>query len=101
MTYKSLKSPLLNEICQKTKLAPVTIQKLIGIINKLNTNELSASDIAYYLEITERSANKIINKLVSSGNASQLYTKSEKLRGRPKVVFAIDLPVDNSNVLAL
>lgn len=94
MTYKSLENGLLNEICQKTKLAPVTIQKLIGLIDQLNTNELTASDIAYYLEITDRSASKIISKLASNGFASELYKKSEKLRGRPKIVFAINLPND-------
>ncbi len=97
LSYKNINNPNIDNISKNAKLSPVTIQKLIGIVEKLNTNELSASDIAYYLGITERSANRIINKLVKSENAVPLHTKSDKLRGRPKQIYAINLPVNGSH----
>ena len=96
MVYKNVNDPLVADIGKKTKLSPFTIQKLIGIVEKIGSKELSAYDIAYYLGITERSANRILNKLESNGNAVMLYTKSEKLRGRPKKVYSIELPISTS-----
>ncbi|MFA6506435.1 MAG: hypothetical protein WCT14_10065 [Treponemataceae bacterium] len=92
MVYKNTDDPLVADIGKKTKLSPLTIHKLIGIVEKRHTKKLSAYDVAYYLGITERSANRILNKLESNGNAVLLYTKSEKLRGRPKKVYSIELP---------
>ena len=96
MIYHNLNDPIVNDIGKKTKLSPLTIQKLIAVIEKLNKRELSAGDIAYYLGITERSANRILNKLEATGKAALLYTKSEKLRGRPKKIYSLDLPVSTS-----
>lgn len=96
LSYKNTINSEIENISKKAQLSAINIQKLIGIIKKLNTNKFSASDIAYYLGITSRSANRIINKLEQSGNAIYMYTKSEKLRGRPKKVYTINLPIDDS-----
>lgn len=93
LTYKNTNRPQIAEIGKKTKLSPVTIQKLIGVMEQLNSSELSASDIAYYLGITERSANRIISKLELGEFAVELYTKSEKLKGRPKKIYSFKLPL--------
>lgn len=93
LTYRNTNKPQIVEISKKTKLSPVTIQKVIGVMEHLNSSELSASDIAYYLGITERSANRIISKLEQGELAVELYTKSEKLRGRPKKIYSFKLPL--------
>ncbi|QXE21096.1 hypothetical protein [Clostridium sp. 001] len=76
-------------ISSKTKLSSVTILKLIGITKKLNTNEVSSDDLSFYMGITIRSANRILNKLCKSGFAKSINKKSDKLVGRPKKIYLL------------
>lgn len=95
LVYENLGNSYIENISKGMNISPINIQKILGLMKKLNTNELSATDTAYYLGISERSANRLLSKLVENGNASVTYKKSEKLRGRPQNIYLInfDFPV--------
>lgn len=90
LKYSNAKDPYIEEISSKLNISSLNVQKIMSVINKLNTNELTADDLAFHLGITLRSSSRILNKLVENGAAKVSYLKQEKLRGRPKKVYMID-----------
>jgi len=89
LQYSNYQSKEVADLSANLKVSPLTIQKIIGVTNKLNTNELSAEDLATNLGITLRSANRILSKIVDNNGASVIQEKQEKLRGRPKKIYSI------------
>ncbi|KOS63599.1 hypothetical protein AN161_06435 [Lysinibacillus sp. FJAT-14222] len=77
-------TPELQRLSEKLNISLLLIQKILSVIEKTNTNELSSADIALHLDITIRSSNRILNELESKGVAEFINKKHEKLRGRPK-----------------
>ncbi len=90
LTYSNYQSKEVENLSSNLQLSPLTVQKIIAVINKLNTNEISAEDLATHLGITLRSANRILTKIVNNNGASVIHEKQEKLRGRPKKIYAIN-----------
>ncbi|OLO35929.1 hypothetical protein BTR23_16435 [Alkalihalophilus pseudofirmus] len=77
------------ELSMLSGLSELKIQQIIALINKRNSNQVSSEQLAKYLGVTIRSANRILNKLEQKGLAEVEYSKHEKLRGRPKKVYKI------------
>lgn len=67
------------------------LEKIISLQNRKAIEEFSADDLAFYLNITLRSATRILKKLFEQGGAFPV--KSEQLtgRGRPAKIYRIDL----------
>lgn len=84
-------SPELHSLSEKLDVSVLLIQKVMAVMNSMNTNVLSSADIASHLGITIRSSNRILNELESKGIAELTYKKHEKLRGRPKKFYKIQL----------
>lgn len=89
LQYSNAKDPSIEKLSTKLGISSLNIQKIMSVLKKLNTNELTADDLAFHLGITLRSSNRILNKLVEKGGAEISYLKQEKLRGRPKKVYSI------------
>ncbi|MFB5281609.1 transcriptional regulator [Peribacillus sp. Hz7] len=82
--------PQLEKLSETLGISSLRIQKIMAVISKLQTNELTAEDLAYHLGLTLRQANRILNTLEENGAAHISYRKQEKLRGRPKKVYKLD-----------
>ncbi|MEK5333716.1 hypothetical protein [Lysinibacillus sp. FSL W8-0992] len=83
-------TPELQRLSEKLNISMLLMQKILSVIEKMNTNELSSDDIALHLGITIRSSNRILNELEEKGVAELIYKKHEKLRGRPKKFYKIN-----------
>ncbi len=88
-----------------TPIEHVIIESIPGVskenVRKINllmqfreSKEISCEDLASYLEVTVRSASRILTVLESCGLAEVSYKKQEKLRGRPAKIYHITAPVD-------
>lgn len=77
----------LNEIAEKSGLSISKIYRINGYIKEKNTSILTSKQLANLLEISQRSANRIIEKLVESHYVEQRGTKSEGDKGRPIRIF--------------
>ena len=88
--YTNKVDPHLEKLSETLGLSILQIQKIIAVASKLQTNELTANDLAYYLGLTLRQANRILNKLEENGAVEITYRKQEKLRGRPKKVYKLN-----------
>jgi len=88
--YSKEIDPKIEKLSETLKISSIHIQKIMAVISKLQTNELTADDLAFHLGHTLRQSHRILNKLEENGAAKTLFRKQEKLRGRPKKVYKID-----------
>ncbi len=91
LTVSHSLDPEVEKLSQQTGVASLKIKKILATMQKSNTNEFSADDLAAYLGVSTRSTNRILNKLEEAGKAEVVYKKQQKLRGRPKKIYRIML----------
>lgn len=82
--------PQLQKISDVTGISIVHLKKLLVLWNKLEESEVSADDIAYQLNVSNRQANRILNKLEDVGVATVSHKRQEKLKGRPKKIYSFE-----------
>lgn len=83
-------NPKIENLSQQLGISSLQIQKLLAVMEKLNTNEVMVDDIANSLGVTIRTANRILNKLEEKGAAEVTLKKQKKLKGRPGKLYKID-----------
>lgn len=91
LNYSNTIEPFIEKISKQTGVSTLHIQKILAVISKVHTNELSAEDMAAYSGVTLRSAYRILNKLEVNGYAKISFIQQKKLRGRPKKIYKITL----------
>lgn len=91
LTYRNQVNEFVKRKSEETDLSTLQLQKIMAVLAKTERNELTAEELAYHLGITVRSANRMLNQLEEKGVARILYKKQEKLRGRPKKIYQIQL----------
>ena len=91
ISYQLRPSARTNRIAKILGIAPMNLEKLISLQKKKHMTEFSASDLVFYLDITPRSATRILQKLVQHGAAVQTDSLHFNGRGRPAAVYQIDL----------
>lgn len=80
----------INQLAAQSNLNAKNISKLISMIEKIG-NTVSSKEIAYYLNLTERSARRILTILSSSGLAEQIGEANETSKGRPRALYKLHL----------
>lgn len=75
---------------QMLGISPRNLQKLFNLSQKRKASYFSSGDLAYYLNITPRSANRILAKLVNAGGARMAHNTQSASRGRPSKVYQVD-----------
>lgn len=90
--YRNQMNEQIQRLKEATDLSTLQLQKILAVLAKAESNELTAEELAYHLGLTVRSANRMLNRLEEKGVARILYKKQEKLRGRPTKIYQIQLP---------
>lgn len=90
-SLSSGKSEEIRKMADATTLSPVYIAKLRSLIEKNNKNVVDAPIVADYLNISVRSARRILTVLTQSGFAIVKYTESKAKTGRPCHVYELNL----------
>ena len=78
-------------IASKLGISAANLNKLQSLRQRKQLQEFSSSDLVYYLGITPRSAARILKKLHEAGGAVPVRTAHLNDRGRPSVIYRIDL----------
>lgn len=81
-----LKKEVLEEISKKTDLNPIYFTKIYSLMNKYNSNLFSSDELAMYLNISLRTANRVIKKLLDCQLAEVEYYENNNAAGRPKKI---------------
>lgn len=80
----------IKDIAEKMGLSTAYIGKIESIIRKTSNNRFSAEEFASSLDISPRSARRILNKIVDNGFAEVVAHESPNKTGRPRQIFSID-----------
>ncbi len=81
--YKNISDKKTDEISKVTGVSTAYINKIKSIIKKKEKNSFTSSELSELLNITERSTNRIIKKIIESGYASVEFENSPGA-GRPR-----------------
>lgn len=71
-------------------ISPVNLEKLVSLQKTRYMYEFTSSDLVYFLEITPRSAARILSKLEKGGLARPIRSVNLSGTGRPTIVYEVD-----------
>lgn len=91
LSYQIRSDPRVSQLARQLGIAPINLEKLISLQKRKQMAEFSTSDLVFYLDITPRSAARILRKLEQSGGAEQVRSVHINGRGRPAGVYRLDL----------
>lgn len=83
ISYQNVFDKKIEEISKTTGVSTSYINKIKSIIKKKEKNSFTSSELAEFLNITERSINRIIKKIIETGYASVEFENSP-MAGRPR-----------------
>ena len=78
-------------ISEKTNISASYITKLKALMEKNRQDTFDASDLASVLRVTNRTAQRILKKLIDSGYGQYVAKENYNKRGRPKKIVKICL----------
>lgn len=93
IALKLAPSAEIEELSRQLGISPANLQKLIGLQEKQSARRFSSADLAFYLNITVRSANRILAKLAAHNLAKVVETGQFTAKGRPFKIYEVDFHV--------
>lgn len=80
---------------EKTGVSISNLTLIKSLLSKKQTDSITASDLQIGLDVTLRTANRIMNKLVEGGAAKEIGVEQSGKRGRPSRIYRIDFSCDS------
>lgn len=91
ITYSDAPSSELARLGSRVSVSPLYLSKIASVLTQKGSDTLSAEELAFYLDLTPRSASRILSRLEAGGLASVQYNRQLNLRGRPAKIYRIYL----------
>lgn len=85
--------PELLELAKAIKMSPANLSKIINFSQSRHSLQFTAADLSEYMEITRRSAERMIKKLVDQGAIKVVGEEMTYLQGRPRALYELNIPV--------
>lgn len=85
--------PALAEIAETTALSPAVVSKLALFGQNRQTMQFTANDLAEFLGVSRRTAERTIKKLLSYNYANTVGEEMTYRQGRPRSVYELCFPV--------
>ncbi|MEK4710228.1 transcriptional regulator [Bacillus sp. FSL R10-2780] len=92
---QSLKNdnPELMKIAKETKLSPANLSKIIQFSQSHPSLKFTAADLSEYLQVTRRSTERLLKKLVDYRYANICGEEMPYQQGRPRAIYELNLPL--------
>ncbi len=87
--------PKLLKIAKQTKLSPANLSKVIQFGKSRNSLHFTAANLSDYLQVTRRSTERILKKLVDHGYVRVIGEEMTYQQGRPRAVYELNIPLYN------
>lgn len=84
----------INRIAEMIDLSPLYVQKISSIKEKYGKDSFTSDELAKYLDISIRTANRILKKILDSNCGEEVGIESNKSVGRPKKIIKIDFNIN-------
>ncbi|QTD41257.1 HTH domain-containing protein [Sporosarcina sp. Te-1] len=88
-----LKNPAMLKIADRTKLSPSNISKIIQFGKFRHSKQFSANDLATYMNVTRRTAERIIKKMSECGYIRIAGEEMTYKQGRPRTLYELNFPL--------
>lgn len=82
-------------IAKQTKLSPANLSKIMQFGKSRNSLHFTAVDLVDYLQVTRRSTERILKKLVDHGYIRIVGEEMTYHQGRPRAVYEFNMPIYN------
>jgi predicted transcriptional regulator len=73
-----------------TKLSPLNISKLINFSHERQSAQFTSQNLSEYLQVTRRTTERIIKKLVDNGYAKIVGEEMTHQQGRPRTIYELN-----------
>ena len=80
-------NPELVKMAEKTKLSPANISKLMNYSQTRQTKQFTANDLCLYLNVSRRTAERTLKKLVEFDYAKIIGEEMTYRQGRPRALY--------------
>ncbi|MGG1664003.1 transcriptional regulator [Brevibacillus sp. NRS-1366] len=77
-------------VADQTGLSVATVTKLSSFINLRRENRFTATDLAEYLQVSRRSAERMLKKMMDNGFVETVGEEQPYQQGRPRAVYQIN-----------
>ena len=84
--------PILVEVAKSTSLSPANLSKVIQFSKYHTTNEFTAHDLETFLQVSRRTSERILKKLVDHQYAEIVGEEMTYQQGRPRAVYRLNFP---------
>lgn len=84
--------PVLVEMANKTNLSPANISKLLQFSQSRHTKQFTATDLALHLQVTRRTAERTLKKLVEYNYITIVGEEMTYRQGRPRALYELNFP---------
>lgn len=82
--------PYVLEMAKLTNLSPLNISKIINFSHERQSTQFTAQNLAEYLQVTRRTTERIIKKLVDNGYAKAVGEEMTHQQGRPRTIYELN-----------
>lgn len=84
------KDPFVLQMAKQTSLSPLNISKIIQFSKERQASQFTAQNLSEYLQVTRRTTERIIKKLVDHGYAKVVGEEMPHQQGRPRTIYELD-----------
>jgi hypothetical protein len=79
-----------DEAGRQLGISPSNLQRLMNVQEKRGVSMFSSADLAFYLNVTPRSASRILARLAEYGCAKVAWSSQPNSRGRPYKIYEVN-----------
>lgn len=91
LEYKSVSDEKIKNIADEIGISPVYLEKIKGMIKKQKKNNFTSIEIAEILNITPRSVNRIVKKIIEKDYAESVQVENPLTAGRPRRIIKFNI----------
>jgi hypothetical protein len=84
-------NPELLQVAKETKLSPSNLSKIIEFSKSRQSRQFTSVDLTDYLQVTRRSTERIIKKLVDTGYVKIVGEEMVYHQGRPRAIYELHI----------
>ncbi|MBM7701121.1 hypothetical protein [Kurthia huakuii] len=88
-----IKDPYIMQLAKETQLSPLNISKIIAFSKGRQTTQFTAHDLSEYLQVTRRTTERILKKLVDNNYVRVVGEEMGYQQGRPRTVYMLDFAI--------
>lgn len=86
------KDPELVELAKVSSLSPANLSKIIQFSRTHSSTEFTSQDLEAFLQVSRRSTERILKKLVDRGLARVIGEEMTYQQGRPRAIYELNFP---------